>query len=139
MLTCINPDVSFSSGPSTLKIRGVAIALKWLLALVKQSGNTTPREDVVRQEITTLGVGVITNKKQYFNKNPNGNSICRGADGVEVVSRKCVLVKHSAFGQDSWAIFSEGTAKFTGNISCILYVTLLLFLVFTGFCIVYCL
>jgi hypothetical protein len=43
MLTSINPDVSFSSGSSTtMKIRGAAIALKWLIALVKESGNTTP-------------------------------------------------------------------------------------------------
>ena len=65
----------------------------------------------MRQEIAALGV--ISNKKQYFNKKANGQIICRGANGVEVVSRKCVLVQHSAFGQESWATFLQGTATNT--------------------------
>ena len=111
MLTSINPEVSFSSGSSTtMKIRGAAIALKWLIALVKESGNTTPWEDKMRQEIAALRV--ISKKKQYFNKKANGQIICRGADGVEVVSRKCVLVQHSAFGQESWATFFSRATRF---------------------------
>ncbi len=108
MLTCINPEVVFSSGSPAVKVRGIAIALKWLCALIKQNGYPSPPEEVIRQDINALGIGVTSNKKQYFNKYANGQTISRGSEGVEVVSRKCVLVKYSAFMQESLAVFSEG-------------------------------
>ena len=47
-------------------------------------------------------------KKQYFNKLPNGTTITRAGGGVEAVSRSCVLVKRSASRPESWKVFSEG-------------------------------
>ena len=108
MLTCINPDVTFTSGSSIGKIRGIAIALKWLYGLIKQSGNVPPPEELIRQEIEMLGIGETGNKKQYFNKSADGQTICRGAEGVEVVSRKCIFIKHSVFRTNAWTLFSEG-------------------------------
>ena len=95
MLTCINPDITFSSPSSTQKVRGFAVSLKWLCGLVRNSGNIPPREEPVRREIESFEVGAIGNKKQYFNKNADGQTICRGAEGVEVISRKCIFVNHS--------------------------------------------
>ena len=108
MLTCINPDITFLSPSSSEKVRGFAVSLKWLCGLVRNSGNIPPREEPIRREIEAFGVGAIGNKKQYFNKNADGQTICRGAEGVEVVSRKCIFVNHSAFRPDAWKIFSEG-------------------------------
>ena len=118
MLTCINPEVVFSSGSSAVKVRGVAIALKWLCALIKQHGYPTPHEEAIRQDINALGIGVTSNKKQYFNKHANGQTISRRSEGVEVVSRKCVLVHYSAFKGDSFAVFFEGTSNFNIQLCC---------------------
>ena len=74
---------------------------------MNKTGNTTPREDEIRREVDMLSIGVTVNKKQFFNKHENGTSICRSSDGVEVISRKCILIKHSSFPDESWAIFSE--------------------------------
>ena len=100
--------MTFSSTSSTGKIRGVAVALKWLYGLLKQSGTVPPPEELIKREIETLGIGETGNKKQYFNKSANGHTICRGAEGVEVVSRKCIFIKHSAFRANAWTAFSEG-------------------------------
>ena len=111
MLTCINPSVNFKVKTGTYK--GVAVALKWLLPLVKQFGRTHPREEAIRRDIVTLGIGDGKGITQYFNKYPDGTCISRRAGGVEVIGRKCVIIKHSSFGDESWKTFSEGTLKST--------------------------
>ena len=110
MLTCINPSVSFKTKlTGSQRHNGVAISLKWLLALVKRFGRATPPENKIRHEIHHLSIGDGKGeKKQYFNKLPNGTTITRAGGGVEAVSRSCVLVKRSAFRPESWKVFSEG-------------------------------
>ena len=111
LLTCINPDVTFKSKATEkpVKYHGVAVALKWLYALVGKFGGTTPREDRVRQEIKNLDLGDTSEKKQFFNKHPNGTKISHAAGhGVEVTQISCVAVKRAAFPTESWTIFAEG-------------------------------
>ena len=95
MLTCINPDIPFSSPSSTQNVHGFVVSLKWLRGLVRNSGNILPQEEPIRRKIEAFGVGAIGNEKQYFNKNT-------GAEGVEVVLRKCIFVNHPAFRPDAW-------------------------------------
>ena len=90
------------------KVPCVAIALKWLLAMISDHGGTPPPDDQMRQEIRSLDIGFTNNRKQFFNKYPNGDKISRGPDGVEAQSKNCVFVKHSAFGSESWDVFSQG-------------------------------
>ena len=99
MLTCVNPAVSFRMKPTTEwhMYSGVAVALKWLLPLIKQFGGTHPPEDMVRQEIRTLSIGNSSDKKKYFNKFVDGTTITRAAGGIEVTARSCVLIKYEAF------------------------------------------
>ena len=111
MLTCINPSISYKPDDGAPKVNGVAVALKWLFALISDNGNTPPPEDRVRQEIRALNIGTTRDKKQFFNKCANGNSISRGADGVEVQSKTCVAIKHSAFTPSSWLVFAEGMSS----------------------------
>jgi hypothetical protein len=117
MLTCINPDVSFSDDHyTTIKVRGVAVSLRCLFNLITSSGKKNPSEKRLRQEVLTLGIGATKSKTQFFNKTANGMRITRrAAFGVEVVSKKCIVVRHSAFGAASWAVFSEGTATHVHN------------------------
>ena len=111
MLTCVNHAVTFK-----LKVagnqnhyKGTAVALKWLLPLVRQFGGSHPHEDRIRQEIKSLSIGDGRgDKKQFFNKYPNGKVISRGADGVETVARSCVVIRQTSFGQEKWRLFSEG-------------------------------
>lgn len=65
MLTCVNPAMSFRTKANTEPhmYSGVAVALKWLLPLIKQFGGTHPTEDRVHQEICTLSIGDISDKK----------------------------------------------------------------------------
>jgi hypothetical protein len=117
MLTCINPDVSFSDDHSTtIKVCGVAVSLKCLYSLITLSGKKPPPEKRMRQEVLTLGIAATKSKTQFFNKMANGMKITRrAAIGVEVVSNKCIIVRHSAFGVASWAVFSEGTVTYVHN------------------------
>lgn len=110
MLTCINPAVSFRMKANTERgmYSGVAVALKWLLLLIKQFGGTYPPEDRMRQEIRTLSIGDTSDKKQYFNKFTNGTTITRAAGGVEVTARSCVLIKYEAFQPESKRAFRKG-------------------------------
>lgn len=117
MLTCINPDVSFSTDKSNIRVRGAAISLNCLWNLITMSGHAPPIENIdrLKQEIEELEIGATKKRKQFFNKTPNGTKIKRtrtttGTD-VEVISKKCVIIKHSAFGAASWAVFSEGNVK----------------------------
>ena len=106
MLTCVNPEVTFKL--NSVRHRGAAVALKWLFATIRNFGGTPPPEDKTRQEIRTLDIGLVGDKKQYFNKYANGKKISRAAGGVEIQSKSCVTVKHSAFGANSWEVFCEG-------------------------------
>ena len=110
MLTCINPSVSFKTKlTGSQHHNGVAISLKWLLALVKRFGRATPPNTKSTMKYTTSLLEMEKgDKKQYFNKLPNGTTITRAGGGVEAVSRSCVLVKRSAFRPESWKVFSEG-------------------------------
>ena len=100
-----------ATGGTEKQHKGVAVALKWLLPLVRQFGGSHPPEDRIRQEIRTLSIGDGRGeKKQYFNKYPDGIAISRGAGGVEVVSRSCVIIKQSCFGAEKWTTFCEGNA-----------------------------
>ena len=117
MLTCINPDVSFSTDKSNIRVRGAAISLNCLWNLITMSGHAPPIENIdrLKQEIEELEIGATKKRKQFFNKTPNGTKIKRtrtttGTD-VEVISKKCVIIKHSAFGAASWAVFSEGNVN----------------------------
>lgn len=93
--------------------KGMAVALKWLLPLVKQFGGTYSREEAIHRDIVTLGIGDGKGVTQYFNKYPAGTCTSRRAGGVEVIGRKCVIIRHSSFGNESWKTFSEGTLKST--------------------------
>ena len=109
MLTCVNPTVEFKMKSTTVKHFGLAVALKWLLSLVKNFGGSHPSEDKSRREIHNLAIGDGRGqKKSFFNKFANRNKITIGAGGVEVTSRSCIVVKHSCFGAESWRAFSEG-------------------------------
>jgi len=108
MLTCINPSVNFKQSSSSASNKGVAVALKWLLPLIKEFGGSHPPEDRIRREVVHLGIGDGKGVTQYFNKRPDGTKITRGSGGVEVTGRKCLIIKHSAFGNLSWKTFSEG-------------------------------
>jgi hypothetical protein len=110
MLTCVNPDISFRMKTCSvnIKYKGVGVALKWFLSMIAKSGTTPPTEDRIKQEIRALEIGETGDKKQYFNKFPNGRKITRGEGGVEIQSKSCVIVKQAAFGTESWKIFSEG-------------------------------
>jgi len=70
MLTCVNPDVTYQmkAGNTTVRHNGVAVALKWLLSLVRKCGGTPPPEERICQEIRTLEIGDIRDRKQHFNK-----------------------------------------------------------------------
>ena len=109
MLTYVNPDITFKhkTGNTTVRHRGVAIALKWMFASIRNFGGTLPPEDRTRQEIRNLDIGMICDKKQHFNKYANGQKISRAVGGVEIQS-KSVTIKHSAFGVESWNVFSQG-------------------------------
>ena len=111
MLTCINPNINFKTDDGNSKVNGVAVALKWLFALIRDNGKSAPPENRVRQEIRALDIGTVKDKKQFFNKYANGSKITRSADGVEVQSKTCVVIKRSAFAAESWRIFSEGTSS----------------------------
>ena len=102
LLTCVNPDVTFKSkGEGGSRHRGVAVALKWLFSLVGKYGGTPPPEEKVRQEIKTLSLGEVSDKKQFFNEHPNGNKISRATGhGVEVTQISCVTVKRATFSCD---------------------------------------
>ena len=110
MLTCINPAVSFRMKANTewSMYSGVAVALKWLLPLIKKFGGTHLPEDSMHQEIRTLSIGDTSDKKQYFNKFTNGTTITRAAGGVEVTTRGCVLIKYEAFQPESRRAFRKG-------------------------------
>lgn len=110
LLTCVNPDVTFKSkGEGGSRHRGVAVALKWLFSLVWKYGGTPPPEERVRQEIKTLSLGDISDKKQFFNKHPNGNKISKATGhGVEVTQISCVTVKRATFPSESWKVFAGG-------------------------------
>lgn len=125
MLTCVNPEVTFKV--NSVRHRGAAVALKWLFATIRNFGETPPPEDKTRQEIRTLDIGLIGDKKQYFNKYANGKKISRAAGGVEIQSKSCVTVKHSAFGANTgksslkvhyWKkkVFPEGPHLFRENV-----------------------
>ena len=75
MLTCVNPEVTFKL--NSVRHRGAAVALKWLFATIRNFGGTPPPEDKTRQEIRTLDIGLVGDKKQYFNKYANGKKISR--------------------------------------------------------------
>lgn len=70
MLTCVNPEVMFKL--NSVRHRGAAVALKWLFATIRNFGGTRSPEDKTRQEIRTLDIGLVGDKKQYFNKYANG-------------------------------------------------------------------
>lgn len=110
MLTCVNPSVSFKLLPDKkVQHKGVAVALKWLLPLVKQFGACHPPEGKIRQELRTLSIGDGRGDiKQFFNKYPDGDAITRGAGGVSVKARSCVVMKNSAFGRENLRVFWEG-------------------------------
>jgi hypothetical protein len=115
MLTCVNPNIIFKQNDSEPKVKGVAVALKWLFALISDNGMAPPSEGHVRQEIRALEIGIAKDKKQFFNKYANGNKISRSLDGVEVQSKTCVVIKRSAFSQESWEIFSEVSVRYPKN------------------------
>ena len=74
---------------TTVKHLGLAVALKWLLSLVKKFGGSHPSEDKIRREIHTLSIGDGRGqKKSHFNKFANGTKITRGAGGVKVTIKK---------------------------------------------------
>lgn len=111
MLTCFNPEVNFTikTGNTPVKQKGVAIALRWLLPLVRNYGGTPPPEDRIRQEIQNLEIGDTKDRKQHFNRFANGSKITRASgQGVETNSLTCVVVHYAAFNQESWNIFTEG-------------------------------
>ena len=110
MLTCVNPSVSFKLLPDKkVQHKGVAVALKWLLPLVKQFGACHPPEGRIRQELRTLSIGDGRGDiKQFFNKYPDGETITRGVGGVSVTARSCVVMKNSAFGREKLRVFWEG-------------------------------
>ncbi|CAB4017459.1 Hypothetical predicted protein, partial [Paramuricea clavata] len=87
MLTCVNPNIIFKQNDSEPKVKGEAVALKWLFALISDNGMAPPSEGHVRQEIHALEIGIAKDKKQFFNKYANGNKISRSLDGVEVQSK----------------------------------------------------
>ena len=110
LLTCVNPDVTFKSKGDGSRHRGVAVALKWLFCLVRKYGGTPPPEERVRQEIKSLCLGDISDKKQFFNKHPNGNKISRATGhGVEVTQISCVTIKRATFPSERWKVFAGGT------------------------------
>ncbi|XP_046843381.1 uncharacterized protein LOC124437449 isoform X2 [Xenia sp. Carnegie-2017] len=98
LLTCVNPKVTFTSSSSGVRLNGVAVALKWFFALLKDHGVLFPNEERVRQEIKSLDIGVVNGRSQYFIPNANGEKISRGSDGVETASRNCLIIQQSAFG-----------------------------------------
>lgn len=110
MLTCVNPSVSFKMLPDkTVQHKGVAVALKWFLPLVKQFGGCHPPEGRIRQELRTLSIGDGRGDiKQFFNKQANGDTITRGAGGVSATAKSCVVMKNSAFGREKLRVFWEG-------------------------------
>ena len=114
MLAFVNPNVWFkmkSTGDE--KHSGLAVALKWFLPLVKRFGGLHPPEAKIRQEIHSFLIGDGRGqKKAHFNKFADGKRISRGAGGVEVTSKSCILVKHFSFGKESWRVFSEGANFF---------------------------
>ena len=83
----MNPSVSFKLKTSGLH-KGVAVALKWFLPLIKEFGGTHPPEDRIRRENTTLSIGDGKGTTQHFNKFPDGNC------GVQVTGRKCIFIKY---------------------------------------------
>lgn len=92
------------------RFNGVAVSLKWLLALIKQYGGNPPPEERIRQEIHSLAIGLGKGeKKQFFNKFPNGKTITRGAGGVAVIPRSCIVLKWTSFQPTTWESFCEGT------------------------------
>lgn len=109
MLTCVNPSISFKLKDKAVQHKGVAVALKWLLPLVRQFGGSHPPEGSITQELRTLSIGDGRGEiKQHFNKFPNGVHITRAAGGVQVTLRSCVVIKNSAFGAEHWKAFCKG-------------------------------
>lgn len=111
MLMCINPDVKYkSSNGNTFKC--MAVSLKWFLSLLQRNGDATPPEERIRNEIKALGIGDVSKKRQYFNKTPDGSRISRAAgENTCTIPKTCVVVKHSAFSEQSWATFSNGNMQ----------------------------
>ena len=75
--------------------KGVAVALKRLLPLIKEFGGTHPHEERICRDITTIGIVDGKGVGQYFNKYPDGTCISRRAGRVEVIGRKCIFIQHS--------------------------------------------
>lgn len=48
------------------RFNGVAVSLKWLLALIKQYGGNPPPEERIRQEIHSLAIGLGKGEKKQF-------------------------------------------------------------------------
>ena len=95
----------YKTGNSTVRQRGVTIALTWLLASIRNFCGIPPPEDKTRQEIWNLDIGMICDQKR--DKFANGKKISRAVSGVEIRSTSCVTVKHLAFEVESWNVFSE--------------------------------
>lgn len=103
MLTCLNPDVAME------KERCMAVSLKWFIPLLQKTGDATPSEETIKSEIKLLEIGAISKKRQHFNKTPDSVKISRAAGATtKTTPRACVIVKHSAFNEDNWSIFSSG-------------------------------
>ena len=80
------------------------------VSLVRKYGGTPPPEERVRQEIKTLSLGDISDKKQFFNKHANGNKISRATGyGIEVTQISCLAIKRATFPSESWKAFAGGT------------------------------
>ena len=86
MLTCVNPNISFKMNTCSVNIRynGVSVALKWFLSMLSKYGASPPTEETIRQEIRMLEIGETRDKKQFFNKYPNGRKISRAEGSVEI-------------------------------------------------------
>ena len=109
----MNPKVTFKSSSSGVRLNGVAVALKWFFALLKDHGVLFPNEERVRQEIKSLDIGVVNGRSQYFNANANGEKISRGSNTVETASRNCLIIKQSAFGRENWIVFFRKVSIFS--------------------------
>ena len=91
---------------------GVAVALKWLIAFMNKVGKASPAEERVKQELKHLAIGEAGQKRQHFNKYPDGQEIKRGESVVETIPRACVMVKLSAFSKEDWKMFTIGNYTF---------------------------
>ena len=92
-----------------MKVQGIAVAFNPFLSYITSTGLDPPALHVIKNSITTHGLGDIKKKKQVFNLMEEGCCIsrCKEDGNVPTNFKSCVLIKMSAFSHEAWGEFAK--------------------------------